>query len=233
MARPTAADLFGETRVYLDTDEQNLPDSLLDLLLRRVWFQAVNVEREWRFLTKVMTITVPIGTVTSPMAFAPAGSTDTPVPATRIDYLRNLTLGNVLRWLPLHEALAVHGDAEGGIYAWSETVEAGDRQVRWFAIPAMDTDIEVSFYATPQYPATPDESFSDLPEEFDAAFRSGLLAEAYMREEDPELYDVHRSMFQEQLGYIRQRWKASETDPLVMASGFGPVARASHLPPGF
>ena len=69
MARLTLGDMFNNVREYLDTDDLNFPDDLLNMLLHRLWFQAVTMEREWRFFQRQGSIPVAAGTALVPMAF--------------------------------------------------------------------------------------------------------------------------------------------------------------------
>ena len=69
MARLTVGEIFDNVRTYLDTDDLNFPNDLLNMMLQRLWFQAVTMEREWRFFQRQGTVAVPSGSAAVPMAF--------------------------------------------------------------------------------------------------------------------------------------------------------------------
>lgn len=217
MARLTLGEIFNNVRNYLDTDNLNFPDDLLDMLLQRLWFQAVTMEREWRFFQRQGSIPVVTGIALVPFAF------DT-LPTPAIPAVRLLVVQwerNPLVWRELSMAMRQWGDAAGQPVVYSEQNDGPQRNIALFPTPSTDGTLHVEFYAEPVYPVvTPGDYsvyFSDLPSEFDQALQEGLVAEMYMREEDPDLYDVHRNMFLEQMGSIRNRWKESLYTPIVIA----------------
>jgi hypothetical protein len=214
MNRLTLADLFNRSRTYLDTDELNFPNPLCDTLLRRIWFQAVTMEREWRFFQRQGSVPVAAGTALVPFAFEtlPAQA----VPATRL--LTVMWNDQPLVWREL--STSIRTEAGGGNpVTYSEQNNGLQRNVALFPAPAVAGTLNVTFFAEPVYPEDPTylTGFLDLPEEFDWALLEGLLAEMYSREEDMDLYDVHRQNFLEQMGSVRNRWRESLATPLVMA----------------
>jgi hypothetical protein len=224
MARPTLHDVFEKARAYLDTDALNFPDSLCDILMKRVWFQAASgMERGWRFQQQAGSVAVQAGTALVPFTFTVESRS---VPAARIHTVR--WIGTDLVWNEYTHALRQWGTQTGAPVAWSELNDGLSRQLRLFPIPGVDGVLYVDFYLTPTYPTTPTETFADLPEQVDDALLEGLLAEMYMREEDPDLYQVHRQIFLEAMGAIRNNERISLTTPLVMAGR----ARAPGRDPG-
>jgi hypothetical protein len=222
VARLSVADIFDQVRDYLDTDALNMPDTLLDTMLQRVWFEAINMEAEWRFLNITMTIDVANGAQDLPMAFTPAIDPPPvppppPTPAVRINYLRDPVQGTLLPQVPIHEGLAHYGTTPvANPVAWSDYSSGYERILKLWPIVGMDCQLVVAFYALPQYPAAFTDTFVDLPPEFDQALKTGLLAETYLREEDPELYDSQRQVYLNAMGSIRAAWKVSNSDPLVL-----------------
>jgi hypothetical protein len=43
MPRLTVGEIFNNVRTYLDTDDLNFPNDLLNMMLQRLWFQAVTM----------------------------------------------------------------------------------------------------------------------------------------------------------------------------------------------
>lgn len=224
MAHRTLLDLFNQARTYLDTDELNFPDDLCNILFQRIWFQAVALEREWRFLQQYGTIDVLAGTALVPASFTitddAAGTTAT-VGAVR---LYTVAWNDGLLWQREYVAgEAESADAVGTPTAYSELNTGPQRSIRLFPIPGSDGTIRADFYADLVYPAPPggggpyDVTLDPLPDEFDSCLLEGLLAEMYMREEDTDLYQQHRQMFLEQTGSIRSNWRYSQQRPVVMA----------------
>jgi hypothetical protein len=227
--RPTKGEIFGRARAYLDTDDLNFPNSLCDILLERIWFQAVTMEREWRFFQQAGTAQVAAGQWLVPLEFVVETRN---VPATR---LLMVTWNDVrLAWQEFVRSVdRVSGS--GTPVAWCEMNDGVQRNIALRPVPPAEGVLGAVFYLQPTYPpgVTDTEltaTFSDLPEEFDAALLEGLLAEMYMREEDFDLYDVHRQMFLEQMGAVRNRWRASIDVPLVVA---GQARGPSESPSGF
>jgi hypothetical protein len=217
MPRLTVGEIFNNVRTYLDTDDLNFPNDLLNMMLQRLWFQAVTMEREWRFFQRQGTVSVLSGSAAVPMAF------DT-LPTPALPGVRLLVVQwerQPLVWQENTYALRTWGDATGAPVVYTEINDGPQRNIGLFPHPSTDGTLHVEFFAEPVYPVVNVGSynvyFADLPEEFDQALQEGLLAEMYMREEDPDLYDVHRNMFLEQMGSIRNRWKESLYTPLVMA----------------
>lgn len=212
MARPTLHELFDRARIYLDTDELNFPDNLCDILMKRVWFQAASgMERGWRFQEQSGSSPVLAGVAMVPFSFTVETRS---VPAARIYTVR--WGSDDLVWNEYTHALREWGTQSGDPRFWSELNNGLDRHIRLFPIPGVDGTLTVDFYLTPTYPTNPGETFADLPEQFDDALLEGLLAEMYMREEDPDLYDAHRQIFLEAMGAIRNNERISLTTPLVM-----------------
>jgi hypothetical protein len=229
VAHRTLAQLFADVRQYLDTDALNFPDALLDTLLRKVWFQAVSMEREWRFFQRSGTADVTAGQALVPFTF------DTvPTPAMPAVRLLVVKWGDEdLIWRELSMMLRdFDEDNRGQPCYYSEQNDGTQRNIALFPTPIADGTVTVEFYAEPVYPVgVPVDytgTFSDLPFEFDDALQEGLLAEMYMREEDPDLYQVHRQMFLEQMGSIRNHWRESTYTPLV----YGGRARGPGGDPG-
>ena len=218
MARPTKGEMFDRARTYLDTDNLNFTDELLDIMLERIWFQAVTMEREWRFFQRQGTAAVTAGDAMVPFVFTTdPNATPTPLthPGTRI---LSVSWGNViLPWIEYTTGLDYYLNQTGQPVCWSELNEGPDRHLRLFPAPSMDGSLLVDFYAEPVYPDVGLLQFLDLPAEFDSALLEGLLSDMYYREEDPDLGDMHRNMFLEQMGSIRNRWRISLDTPIVMA----------------
>ena len=221
MPRLMLSDIFDNARSYLDTDELNFPDPLLDMLMRRLWFQAVTMEREWRFFQRWGSVDIVVDEDNPPTHYVPLAF-DTLVaatPATRI--MGVLWNGDPLVWREASVLVRGATDSSGQPVYYSELNEGLQRNLYLAPAPGYSGTVRCEFYQEPQYPVLVpgqyDVLFSDLPEEFEPALQEGLIAEMYMREEDPDLYDVHRQMFLEQMGSIRNRWKESLFTPIVMA----------------
>lgn len=218
MARRTLADLYDEARSYLDTDDLNFPDDLCTMLMRRVWFQAVNMETEWRFLLCDAYVDVVAGTLRVPLSFTVPSLAGQPVrEAARFDWVRwnDQALTCQVTWR-LGDAAFLGTIGYPSYYA--EEQDAGVRYLRLYPGAGFDGRVNVSMVLIPAFPATVNDAFVDLPEEFDDALLQALLAEMYMREEDGDLYQFQRSMFMEQMGSIKERWRLSNTERLVVAA---------------
>lgn len=224
MPRPTKAELYDQARAYLDTDELNFPDSLLEILAKRVWFQAINMEREWRFFQQFGTAPGVAGELI-PMTFS-VGVNAQQVPAIRIYSLA--WNDGMLPWVEYTTGLDMY-PGSGEPVAWSELNTGNQRNVRLFPHATGDGLLSCDFYADSVFPANDVDGFGDVPEEFDSALLEGLLADMYYREEDPDLGDLHAGLFQNQMGSIRDRWRGSIDIPIVVA---GRARRPGYDPGG-
>lgn len=223
MAHRTMRDLFSQARVYLDTDELNFPDDLCNILFQRIWFQAVAMEREWRFLQQYGTAAVAGGTALVPQRFTvtnEVAATSVTMGAVR---LYTLAWNDTLLYQREYTAQEGQlGEEQGAPVAYSELNVGPARQIRLFPIPAADGTLRADFYADLVYPTSPggggpyNVTLDPLPDEWDSCLLEGLLAEMYMREEDTDLYDIHRQMFLEQTGSIRSNWRYSQQTPVVL-----------------
>jgi hypothetical protein len=221
MTRPSLRELFDRARTYLDTDDLNFPDDLCNMLTRRIWYQAVVMEREWRFFQRLGNADVVAGESYVPMTFDTASVL---LPGTRL--MAVMWNAKPLVWREASMLLREYmREGLGEPVYWTEINDGLDRNLALFPTPSVDGRVTVEFYQEPVYPedAAPDplapytQGFVDLPPEFDDALLEGLLGEMYMREEDPDLYDMHRQTFLEQMGSIRNRWRYSSTIPMVIA----------------
>lgn len=218
MARRTLGDLYAEARAYLDTDDLNFPDDLCTLLMKRVWFQAVNMEVEWEFLLCDGTQDWVAETTRMPLRFTVAALAGAPTrEAARLAWVRWNDSGNLTcqtTWLRGMEAL--NGQIGTPQY-WGEERDGGVRYLRLWPAPGIDSAVAVSMVLIPEFPLSVAAAFVDLPEEFDDALLQGLVAEMYMREEDGDLFQFARSSFMEQMGSIKERWRRSVPQRLVVA----------------
>ena len=230
MARRTLADLYDEARTYLDTDDLNFPDDLCRLLLRRVWFQAVNMEPEWRFLRHDGTVDVLAHDDLVPLTFTIPSLGGVQREAARVDWLRWSVNGALLRPVTLLDGARVWQDTYGTPEGYSDYADAQVRSIRLWPSANTDGTLTAGLIIKPDFPSTDEGVMVDLPEEFDDALLQALLAEMYMREEDADLYQFQRSMFMEQMGSIRQRWRPSIQDRLVMAGEAYRYYRHPHRP---
>ena len=234
MARRTLSDLYNEARAYLDTDDLNFPDDLLTLLMRRVWFQAVNMEAEWDFLLCDGEALWPANAERVPLTFTLPQFAGVPSrQAARLAWVRwgDAPLTCQATWR--QGDLAYH-NVSGTPQFWVEERDAGVRYLRLLPTPVTDgtTKVNVSMVLIPEFPLSVAGSFVDLPEEFDDALLQALLAEMYMREEDGDLYQFARSMFMEQMGSIKERWRKSVPQRVIVAAdAVAPYATMSGKKP--
>ena len=233
MARPSLRELFDRARQYLDTDDLNFPDDLCNMLTRRIWYQAVVMEREWRFFQRIGTADKEADD--TPYVSMTFDTAPVLLPATRV--MAVFWNGKPLVWREASVLMREFIGQTGEPVYWSELNEGLQRSLVLFPVPGQDGTVGCEFYQEPVYPvdlapvqAPYSLGFADLPPEFDDALLEGLLGEMYMREEDPDLYDMHRQTFLEQMGSIRNRWRHSSTNPVVMA---GRARLPGHDPGGF
>src|SRR5262245_16925955 len=142
MAHRTLTELFADARQYLDTDALNFPDSLLDTLLHKVWFQAVSMEREWRFFQRTGSTADNEGQQLVPFTF------DTNV-LTDVSGVRLLAVkweDEDLVWRELSILLRTYDAAERGTPCYySEQNDGTQRNIALFPIPITNGLLSAAF----------------------------------------------------------------------------------------
>ena len=212
----TTQELITFVRDITDLDEADLPSSLIVSYLKDGFQRIINLERRWPFLETTYTLS----TVANQRDYATStiGSGDLREVTSILD---NSTSGNRLSLISIDEAEAVwHGSFDTPtrplFYAeWGDVIKL---------YPKPDTvyPLTVRGYRKTSYTWTTNLNLQvDCDERLHNAIAYYAVAQAYKRQEDPELSNVYKQSFDEAVMLGRKElMRANGHRPMVMSRGF-------------
>ena len=212
----TTQELITFVRDITDLDEADLPSSLVVSYLKDGFQRIINLERRWPFLETTYTLS----TVADQRDYATStiGSGDLREVTSILD---NSTSGNRLSLISIDEAEAVwHGSFDTPtrplFYAeWGDVIKL---------YPKPDTvyPLTVRGYRKAGYLWTTNLNLQvDCDERLHNAIAYYAVAQAYKRQEDPELSNVYKQSFDEAVMLGRKElMRANGHRPMVMSRGF-------------
>jgi hypothetical protein len=223
----TTQELITFVRDITDLDEADLPSSLVVSYLKDGFQRIINLERRWPFLETTYTLSTVAGqrdyAVSSIGAETFTEGTVPPKTAFRevTSVLDNSTSGNRLSLIAIDEAEAVwHGSFDTPtrplFYAeWGDVIKL---------YPKPDTvyPLTVRGYRKTSYTWTTNLNLQvDCDERLHNAIAYYAVAQAYKRQEDPELSNVYKQSFDEAVMLARKElMRANGHRPMVMSRGF-------------
>jgi hypothetical protein len=212
----TTQELITFVRDITDLDEADLPSSLVVSYLKDGFQRIINLERRWPFLETTYTLS----TVADQRDYATSsiGSGNLREVTSVLD---NSTSGNRLSLISIDEAEAVwHGSFDTPtrplFYAeWGDVIKL---------YPKPDTvyPLTVRGYRKASYTWTTSLNTEvDCDERLHNAIAYYAVAQAYKRQEDPELSNVYKQSFDEAVMLARKElMRANGHRPMVMSRGF-------------
>ena len=212
----TTQELITFVRDITDLDEADLPSSLIVSYLKDGFQRIINLERRWPFLETTYTLS----TVANQRDYATStiGFGDLREVTSVLD---NSTSGNRLSLISIDEAEAVwHGSFDTPtrplFYAeWGDVIKL---------YPKPDTvyPLTVRGYRKTSYTWTTNLNLQvDCDERLHNAIAYYAVAQAYNRQEDPELSNVYKQSFDEAVMLGRKElMRANGHRPMVMSRGF-------------
>lgn len=199
-------------RVYLDVDDEELPDVILDTFISEGAARIINRDGKWPFLQARWSFT------TTPGLNAYEMTTVGP----DIDEIHSVQLddGTTLLWAGQDDSEALFNQGYAGtgtpyqysvwanaLYLWPVPQVAQTVTVRGYRVP-------LDFVAGGYPGATP-----DLPTEFHSLIARYALASSYEQQEDPEMAALHKAHFEDELMSKWNAWTSIPTAaPLVLNS---------------
>ena len=212
----TTQELITFVRDITDLDEADLPSSLIVSYLKDGFQRIINLERRWPFLETTYTLSTVAGQRDYPTSSI--GSGDLREVTSVLD---NSTSGNRLSLISIDEAEAVwHGSFDTPtrplFYAeWGDVIKL---------YPKPDTvyPLTVRGYRKTSYTWTTNLNLQvDCDERLHNAIAYYAVAQAYKRQEDPELSNVYKQSFDEAVMLARKElMRANGHRPMVMSRGF-------------
>ena len=212
----TTQELVTFVRDITDLDEADLPSSLIVSYLKDGFQRIINLERRWPFLETTYTLS----TVADQRDYATSsiGSGDLREVTSILD---NSTSGNRLSLIAIDEAEAVwHGSFDTPtrplFYA-----EWGD-VIKLYPKPDAVYPLTVRGYRKASYLwTTIMDVVVDCDERLHTAIAYYAVAQAYKRQEDPELSNVYKQSFDEAVMLGRKElMRANGHRPMIMSRGF-------------
>lgn len=212
----TTQELITFVRDITDLDEADLPSSLIVSYLKDGFQRIINLERRWPFLETTYTLSTVADQRDYPTSTI--GSGDLREVTSVLD---NSTSGNRLSLISIDEAEAVwHGSFDTPtrplFYAeWGDVIKL---------YPKPDTvyPLTVRGYRKTSYTWTTNLNLQvDCDERLHNAIAYYAVAQAYKRQEDPELSNVYKQSFDEAVMLGRKElMRANGHRPMVMSRGF-------------
>lgn len=212
----SAEQLRDHVRVFLDTDEEELTDALLDVFRDEAIDLIEQGSRHWTFYETAGTFT----TVEQQQTYV----------LTDIDAsLRELQAvqGSTYRLQPLG-----HEDAQRR-YAWSSAGSSrpchwsiwGDTLYLW-PVPSSAVDLDWRGYRTPD---PIDSGEPDMPDAFHRLIATWMLARAYQQQDDDVMAQQHFQTFERQFDVLRRRYETAN-DAGVSVLGGKPYSAWNRFP---
>lgn len=203
MAEMTLQEIRDFVRASLDTDEEDLPDSLLDSFISDGWERAIGASRTWNFYAVEYTIT----TVASQQAYNVSGAdADLDVPS-RLESITDVR-GDTWQLIPLDHARARQ--------MYRRTSPSSSRPTRWsefgqevFLWPIPDTayEVQVTGYRLPtDWIGAGAGSTPDAPAEFSNIVAYAALAQGWAQQSDPEMATFYSQSFQRDVARVKARY---------------------------
>lgn len=196
MAGLNVGDMYDYVRAYLDTDDVELPDSLLVVWRNEGTARVQRTFEPWSFFEADWSLTTSAASV----AFGDISTADA-----QVDQVTSVEAPNwTLSYLPHDTAVAA--------YAWSDTAGGiplhfsvrADTLFLW-PIPGESQSYTVRGYRQPN-DAVDAASSIDLPDEFDPLVCEWMLARAYERQDDEIMSAQKFGRFEQQLDGFRRRY---------------------------
>lgn len=197
-----------QVRDYLESDEEELPDTLLDGWFSEAFTRILNREARWPWLEKVW-------------EFDSIATTQGYTIASDVAEIQSIvdTLNGPLGWLGHQEAVRrfTRVPSHQGTPVWFSKWD--DTYSLW-PVPAGVNSYVAHGYRVPTDLSVQDPgSEPDLPSEYHPLLVRWAIACQYERTDDTEMAAYNRQHFEDQLGQLWARAKASPTAGPVIMNG--------------
>jgi hypothetical protein len=222
----TTAELVSFVRDVMDLDDADLPTSLIVSYMKDGYQRIINLERRWPFLEKTYTINTVAGQ--RDYAVDSIGSADfselTTPPKTAlrdvISIVDESTSGNRLSYLSIDDAERTW---HGGFDTPSRPLfycEWGDT-IKLYPKPDRVYPLTVRGYRKASYVWTTDTTRQvDCDERLHNAIAYYAIAQAYKRQEDPEMSSVYKQSFDEAVALARKElMRPIGNRPVIVSRG--------------
>lgn len=210
-AAMTVQQLRDYVRNFLDTDEEEIGDSLLDVWRNEATSRIQRTISPWSFYETSWSVTTSSQTVQF-SSFDPEIDTVTSVEAPNW----------MLRYVPHHLAVARYawGDPTGVPYEFSVArTETGGEQIFLWPSPSQSDTYTIRGYRVPNDVSAPADTL-DMPAELHPLVGEWMLARAFEMQDDVFMSSQKMQSFERELDAYRRRYTRAMT-PDVQAIGSG------------
>lgn len=193
-------------RLFLDSDDTELPDSLLDVWRDEATDRIQRTFEPWSFYQSTWTL---VTTTHSNLLATDVES---------VDSIEGSTF--VLKYLPHEAAVAMYAwgsDTSGKVYQWSQW---GGIIYLW-PTPASEETFTVSGIRKPT-PATNATDIVDLPNEFHPIVCEWMIAKGLEQLDDIESAAEHKNNFREEVDGYRRRYLRSPSSGVQAVGELSP-----------
>lgn len=209
----TLQDFRELVRLQLDTDEDDLPDRLVDVWVREAWRWVTNRNRRWPFYRSDWSLSTAATVTDYPLAGLTVGGSEPHEVDAVVD-----DRGIPLRWVGAVDGVREFGVTSGRPQAW--TVD-GDT-LRVFPNPDGAYVLAVSGFRKPVewVDGANSGATSDLPDVFDDVMLEWVVGRAFQRQEDGDLGVMHLDQAEVLLRGLQRRFmRQTSAHPLVLNGG--------------
>lgn len=212
-ATMTVQQLRDYVRDFLDTDDQEIGDSLLEVWRNEGTSRIQRVIAPWQFYETAWTITTSLPTIQF-TAVSPAIDTVTSVEAENW----------VLRYVPHSLAVGRYawGDSTGTPYEFSVArTEADGQHIRLWPTPSASDTYVIRGYRVPT-DAVAATDVPDLPGELHPLLAEWMLARAYEMQDDPGMASQKMQLVERELEAYRRRFTRAMTPDVQQIGSTSP-----------
>jgi hypothetical protein len=214
------ADIRSYVRSHLDLDEEDLPNTLLDVFIREGSKRIEQAEKRWPFYEQTYEFTTTADQ--SDYEIADIASDINEIVAMRGPRWE-------MRWIGRDEGDArfprnIDNNGEPVWFSiWADTI-------RLFPTPDESYTIIVRAYRKPvDWVALGAGEEPDLPDELHNTVAMWALARAYGQQDDPELAAFYERQFADEMMLFRRRFVDAPPPSLMQLNGGGRVTRLSRM----
>jgi hypothetical protein len=207
-------------RAQLDTDADDLTDTLVNVWVREGWRVCVNRNRRWPFYRSSWPLTLAPSVGVYPFG-------DVGVPGNEVAEIEAVLddEDRPLRWVGFEQGEAMASASGSKPTHWTVVAD----QVRVFPRPSEPFTFTAYGYRSPvDWVGVDAGASSDLPDEFDDVILNWCLGRAFQRQEDGDLGVMHLDQAEFLLRQLQKRFMHyGSSFPLVLNDG---VRRKAERP---
>lgn len=207
-------------RDQLDTDSEDISDSLIDAWLREGWRYCVHRRRRWPFLRGTWKLAVAGGLNVYPLTAFTQSTPSGAVPL-EVDAVFDAD-GRPLRWVGFEQAQNTFSrNPSGTPRYWS----ADPVNLFLYPVPQASTTVQLWGWREPTLWPAGEGSTTQIPSEFDDVILNWSIGRAFQRQEEGDLGVMHLDQAEVLLKQLERRFgKHAASAPMILSDGVPPPA---------